>query len=333
MAGGSGHGKYSNGNSMRGSMKKIILYALLIAGIVLVGAGIYLSVVLPGQATTETTASTIIFPEGSPVLAMEDIQLGLDVTRQINVYEDGTVIQSVARPGISSDIGPAAISRRWTLDKTELSALISVFKNRFNDLTDSYTFPEIKETEKNIAKVDQEITLSINIGGMVKEVKAQGYFLSYCSYIGPHRDIPEPLNELYQALNDISANYEKEYVQAVHDAHTNADDVMEITDYRTGDKVTLKTDDARFDEIHTFLLNALVQNVTHKTGTTIVNGQTSTVSGTIPYAIGYIITFKTDETTEVKFVYSGTIWYESEANIYQVTSTTKLGDMLDDIMK
>jgi hypothetical protein len=314
-------------------MKKVILYALLIAGVVLVGAGVYLTFALPDSITTETISTTVIFPEDSPVLAMEDKQLGLNINRRIHIYKDGIVIEAISRPGMNSDIGPVAVTRQWTLDETKLASLITIFKNRYSEPAGSYVFPELKETEEAIAEIDQEITISINIDGMVKEIKGQGYHLMYNSYIGPHRDIPDPLNELYQALNDISANYEKEYIQAVHDAHTNADDVMEITDYRTGDKFTLKTDDDRFGEIHTFLLNAIVQRVTHKTGTTIVNGQTSTVSITIPYAIGYVIIYKPDKTTEVKFTYSGTIWYESEENIYEVTCTTKLEDVLDEIMR
>jgi hypothetical protein len=318
---------------MRNDMKKVILYALLIAGVVLVGAGVYLTFALPDSITTETISTTVIFPEDSPVLAMEDKQLGLDINRRIHIYKDGIVIEAISRPGMNSDIGPVAVTRQWTLDETEMASLLAIFKNRYSELAGSYVFPELKGNDKDLAKIDQEITLFINIDGIVKEVKGQGYYLAYSSYIGPHRDIPDPLNELYQALNNVSSDYEKEYVQAVHDAHTNADDVMEITNYRTGDKVTLKNDDHRFDEIHTFLLNAVVQNVTHKTGTTSVNGQTSTVSITIPYAIGYVITCKPDDTTEIKFTYSGTIWYESEDNIYQVISTTTLGNLLDEIIR
>ncbi len=66
---------------------------------------------------------------------------------------------------------------------------------------------------------------------------------------------------------------------------------FEITEYTTGKKSGGTTSFPEFTKILQLLDASTVKQTTTKTATTIENGKTVTVPRTIPYPIGFIITF------------------------------------------
>ncbi len=286
------------------------------------------------QKSTEQNNETINIITDSPIIVLDDEQIGLTSTAHTEIYADGTVKNSIFRPTMPPDIGPATVSRQWHLTDETLNALIQLIKDKYNGLNESYTFPDIPEENKDLSDIDQKITLTIHFDSLDKKVTATGYRMIFSSYIGPHLDIPSPLNEIYLELGNLTYEFEKEFTLAKQKIVQSNLETLEIIRYSTGEKIVLKRNDPRFNDIQTFLLNAVVQKVTNKTAILNENGITQTVSVTVPYALGYILTAKFNDNSEICFNYeSENIWYETEENhIFQVTSVSQFGNLLDSIL-
>ncbi len=100
---------------------------------------------------------------------------------------------------------------------------------------------------------------------------------------------------------------------------------VEIVEYTTGKEVSLTRGNPSYDEILRLLSASTTEKTTLKTGTTIESGKTVTVQRTIPYTMGYILTFDLKSGRKVKFdVTSDSIWFETDEAIYQASVSPDL---------
>ncbi len=100
---------------------------------------------------------------------------------------------------------------------------------------------------------------------------------------------------------------------------------VEIVEYTTGKEVSLTRGNPSYDEILRLLSASTTEKTTLKTGTTIESGRTVTVQRTIPYAMGYILTFDLKSGRKVMFdVTSDRIWFETDEAIYQASINADL---------
>ena len=185
---------------MTGKMKLYI--GLLVLGVVLIGGGLWLYYNSP---TNKVPA-----PLGSPAIEMRIGRLMAGASSYLAIYEDGTVInaeESGLRPP-----GAKAV-RVWktgTLQKEEFNALIQLFKDKANELQDTYRFDGIKNPDGSISSGDLDLTIFIDYEGLNKVVRAGLYMspessLFYVSY----PDMPSPLNEIYERLRAIALQTEE----------------------------------------------------------------------------------------------------------------------------
>jgi hypothetical protein len=187
--------------------RRVVLYILLALGIILIGSGLALLLILPSGVTTGVTSSTITLPQTAPVIVMDDnrmMQFPTSIHHHLAIYEDGTIFYYEELPPEGPDVKVIKVWRSGNLSKESLASLAQFLKDKSAELKDVYQFPVIPEKEKSLAKMDQEIIISINYQGVVKNVLAQGYYLAYSSYLGPHLDIPSPLYEICERLNNIA---------------------------------------------------------------------------------------------------------------------------------
>ncbi len=100
---------------------------------------------------------------------------------------------------------------------------------------------------------------------------------------------------------------------------------VEITEWTTGKKSALTTHNPDFTKILQFLSASTTKQVTSKSATVVENGKTVTVPRTIPYPMGFIMTFDLKDGSKVKFnVTSDNIWFETDEAIYQASVSPDL---------
>ncbi len=109
-------------------------------------------------------------------------------------------------------------------------------------------------------------------------------------------------------------------------AMVNRDSISaEVTEWTTGNKVTFTRDNPNFTEILRLLGASTTEQVTSESAIVVENGKTVTVQRTIPYPMGFIITFDLKDGSKVKFnVTSDNIWFETDEAIYQASASPEL---------
>ncbi|MDD5537384.1 MAG: two-component regulator propeller domain-containing protein [Candidatus Omnitrophica bacterium] len=110
-----------------------------------------------------------------------------------------------------------------------------------------------------------------------------------------------------------------EFVSSVSLVNNNSVSV-EIVEYTTGKGVSLTRGNPNYDEMLRLLSTSTTEKTTLKTGTVTENGKTITVQCTVPYTMGYILTFDLKSGREVKFnITSDSVWFETDEAIYQAS--------------
>ena len=149
-------------------------------------------------------------PAGSWVVAMKVGYLLGGKESCLTISENGTVIY-IQEKGLRLPLDkPVRIRREGQLTKEELSSLIEFFKESgFDELSESYQF-----TGNPMS--DRRLTVFIDCQDMNKTVTAFGYPTR--EDIPPHRDMPYPLNEIYERLKHIAENRTEEiYRETIKD--------------------------------------------------------------------------------------------------------------------
>lgn len=154
----------------------------------------------------------IDIPEEPPVIVMNAGRLMAGARSYLAIYEDGTVI-NIEESGLRPP-GAKAI-RIWKtghLQQEELSGLVQLFKDKADELKETYRFPGIKNQDGSTSSGDLDLTIVINYQNFKKVVRAGLYMspesgLFYVSY----PDMPSPLNEIYGRLRVISQVTEEVY--------------------------------------------------------------------------------------------------------------------------
>jgi len=182
---------------------KIKLYVgLLTLGLVVIGGGIWMLVDAPPK---------INIPKNSPVIVMNAGRLMAGARSYLAIYEDGTVI-NIEESGLRPQ-GAKAI-RVWKtghLQQEELSGLVQLFKDKANELKETYRFPCIKNQDGSTSSGDLDLTIVINYQDFKKMVRAGGYLSPQSSlFYVLYPDMPSPLNEIYSRLKNIAENHTEE---------------------------------------------------------------------------------------------------------------------------
>jgi hypothetical protein len=107
---------------------------------------------------------------------------------------------------------------------------------------------------------------------------------------------------------------------------------VEIMEWTTGKKTVLTKDSQDFTEILRLLKASTTKQVTNKSANMVENGKTVTVQRTIPYPMGFIMTFDLKDGSKIKFnVTSDNIWFETDEAIYQASVNPDLYSMAKSI--
>ncbi len=181
-----------------------ILIIVGLIGLLLIGTGA-LSLFRLQAPRVSTTVQTVSQPD--PILVMDEyqmLQMAVPLRHYLEIYSSGEIKYYADSIPDKSELKVIKTWYSGTIDKTGMQNLAAYLKDKSSTLADSYSFPQIAEQDKPIAQVDQKITITVNFGGVIKRVYAEGWWLAYSSYIGPHHDLPGPLNEIYSVLNDIA---------------------------------------------------------------------------------------------------------------------------------
>src|SRR3989304_7853354 len=97
---------------------------------------------------------------------------------------------------------------------------------------------------------------------------------------------------------------------------------VEVMEWTTGNKVTFTRGNPNFTEILRLLSTSTTKQITSESDIVVENGKTVTVQRTIPYPMGFIMTFDLKDGSKVKFnVTSDNIWFETDEAIYQASGS------------
>jgi hypothetical protein len=95
--------------------------------------------------------------------------------------------------------------------------------------------------------------------------------------------------------------------------------------------LTIAAADPRMSSIQKYLSEAVLRVTTLKTRMMVENGVTSTVSVAIPYVWGYLLTFELNDGSQIRFNCSDSIWFETNAAIYQASSSDDFSVYLNEL--
>jgi hypothetical protein len=124
-----------------------------------------------------------------------------------------------------------------------------------------------------------------------------------------------------------------EYAITLEKVNQNAFSV-DIGEYSSTLRVTLPKDDSNFSVILKLLGDSTVQQVTPKHQSLIENGQPTTVTVGIPYAIGTIMSFHMRNGSDIIFnCTTEKIWFETNDAIYQASISPELRALLQKVQK
>ncbi len=167
---------------------RIILIGLLIVGVVLLGAGVWLKIDFDNK---------ISIPNEQPAVFMQNDRIMAGTSTSLFIYPDGTVIYA-KETGLR--LGkPSMAWKKGKIRREDLDALIA-YSNQanFKALNDIYNFTGKNESGGSYARSDAMLTISVNYGGLTKIVHANGYISNDndASFIR----LPDPFNQVYQRL-------------------------------------------------------------------------------------------------------------------------------------
>lgn len=183
--------------------KKRLFIGLLVAGLVLLGCGLWFLL---------NPEPRISVPEGTPVIAMDITHTMGGTISQLLIYEDGTIIYRE-----DTGLRPGQIrTRAWSegkLQEEELADLLGFINNSgFDILNSHYEFPGIPVPTENspdaVKSGDLQCIISVDIKDLQKAVSAASYLSPDDGMTYP--DMPYPLNEIYRRLKDIAENQTEE---------------------------------------------------------------------------------------------------------------------------
>jgi hypothetical protein len=170
---------------------KIWLYSgLLVIVLALVGVGIWF-VLRP--------VDKVVIPDSDPWLVIDISYLEEGTQSQLSIYDDGTIIQweDTGLPGALSP-DPTRTWRTGKLNSEEMDELSDLLDTiGFNNLEEYYLSSAIP-TDEDVAIDDNYLKISVD---SENTVTAHGYFTPVTS--SAYYPLPDPLDELYEKLDDI----------------------------------------------------------------------------------------------------------------------------------
>lgn len=188
--------------------RRVRLYiGLLVMGLVIVGAGVWLLFTQPPE---------IDIPEDSLVIyeKLEYVMRG--EFSYLYVYEDGSIIY-IEEKGLRVPSPGHPPTRTWKTGKLqpeELNSLLEFVKNSgLERLDEYYQFPGKPIEGGGFTVGDMSFTVSIGYGDLQKTVTAFGYLTPDKGLSYP--DMPYPLNEIYQKLRDVQNRTKEVFRQSI----------------------------------------------------------------------------------------------------------------------
>ena len=137
--------------------------------------------------------------------------------------------------------------------------------------------------------------------------------LLLCDTSPPAQSVAKPSDEFADAITKVSSS-------AVE---------LDVRDYATGRNIIISRSHPKFESIIEYLEEFRV--TLRQPRTVIRAGQTVEVE--ILHNIAFVLSFKLNDGSKVRFDYAGTeLWFKSEGTIYGASANASLGEVLQQII-